>query len=116
MARHRLTRPDPSGRITRRGYLRRVQLPAGAREKQRLAARAHREKPRELLNARLACEADPIKRLEHALAYVKSAYRKYQMSPESLERLERAIVRAGDRGFAGGRRPAVDIANRRTRK
>lgn len=113
MARHRLTRPDPSGKTNRRGYVRRVQLPAGAASKQRLAAKAHREKPREYLNARLAAEADPIRRLEHALAYVKSAHRKYRSRPDLLDRAERTLIRLGDQMFAGKRLPASQIANNR---
>ena len=114
MARHRLTRPDPRGRTNRRGFVRRVQLPAGSTAKARLAAVAHRENPRKLVNARLAVEADPIRRIELALDYLKSAATKYQLREDALERVERAVMRAGDRHFAGRRLPAAQIANNRT--
>lgn len=116
MARHRLTKPDPRGRTNRRGFVRRVQLPAGAAAKAKLAAAAHREKPRQLVNDRLAVEADPIRRLEIALGYVKSAQKKYRDRPDLLERAERALIRVGDQMFTGQRLSATQIANNRNRK
>lgn len=116
MARHRLTQPDPRGGTNRRGFVRRVQLPAGAAAKSKLAARSHREKPRQLLNERLAVEADPIRRLELALAYIKSARRKYRERPDLLDRAERTLIRIGDQYFAGQRLPAAQIANNRNKR
>lgn len=113
MAGHRLSSLDPRRRMTRRGSLRRVQLPAGHRAKRGVAARAHRTKPRQLLNERLATETDPIKRLEIALGYVKSAHRKYVPHARALVRAERALIRAGDEIFSGRRRGSVEIANLR---
>lgn len=116
MARHRLTRPDPKGRTNRRGYIRRVQLPAGSKGKTPMAKTAHRQKPRAHLNARLAAEPDPIRRLELALDYVKSAHRKYEPRPDVLGRVERALIRFGDQMFAGRRLPANAIADNRNRR
>lgn len=114
MARHRLTRPDPRGRTNRRGYVRRAQLPAGARGKAPLASSSHRSKPRELVDARLAEETDPVRRLDIALDYVKSAVRKYELRPDLLSRAERMLLRFGDQMFSGRRLPAREIADRRS--
>ena len=116
MARHRLTRADPKGRTNRRGYIRRVQLPAGSQGKAPLAKVAHRHKPRQHLNERLARESDPLRRLEFALDYVKSAHRKYETRADVLARAERALIRFGDQMFAGRRRPANEIADNRNKR
>lgn len=101
MAGHVRSIDTGKARRTASGKTRKIRqhLPPGEvekakRRKQHLGART-------VINARLAATSDPLRRLDIAREYVRSAAAKYQVSGELAAAVD-ALIAAGDRIFITG--------------